>query len=379
MTKPRFLFLQRHHYLRAMGGAEIQCWMMATELARRGWDVHYASEMNELIEPNPLEGVTLHGLPEKPPRYSCNRKQVHQLIQDLQPDVILNQVLNMYTVNSIGYTSSRAMKIYLAAHDLDGFTMGEFIQDEYKYTSFLRFLKHLPFGMYMRVLSRHALRKADLILAQHKEQQEKLLRSGIRSMVLRNCHPLVSKADVQTHEGEPLILWVSSIKGWKRPQLFIELAKRCQDLPAKFMMIGAFQDQSYKGMVEDAVKSLKNFEYGGFVAHAEVGKYFSQAHLFVSTSISEGFSNTFIQAWIRGVPVLSIGVDPENLMTEQGLGVCTANIDELEKTVRELVANTSYRRAMGARAWGYAQQEFELGNVVSKLESMIREHGVRTP
>jgi len=60
----------------------------------------------------------------------------------------------------------------------------------------------------------------------------------------------------------------------------------------------------------------------GKLPFEETLKIFDGATLFVNTSKSEseGFPNTYIQAWLRGVPVISFDVDPDGVIAKNGLG-----------------------------------------------------------
>ena len=53
--------------------------------------------------------------------------------------------------------------------------------------------------------------------------------------------------------------------------------------------------------------------------HEKTEKYFDQCAVFVNTSKCEGFPNTFIQAWRRGIPCLSF-FDPDGVIEKFGLG-----------------------------------------------------------
>jgi glycosyltransferase involved in cell wall biosynthesis len=374
--RTRFLFVTQYHLSRATGGAEQQCWLLATEFARRGYDVHYASEMNRLPDPSLVEGVELHGLPEDPPWWTGNRLPLRQLMDKLRPDVVYNQVFNIYAGHAMLEAPPHAATVWAAAASGDGL-LWRYLAEAWKIHPPVGFLKRLPEVLYTRFVALKGVRKASLVLAQHGAQHEQFRRIGVESVILRNSHPPVGQTEVQTHEGTPTVLWVGSIKRWKRPELFIELARRCEDLPATFLMIGNIWDMHYRAPVEKTGLEVKNFRYGGFVPVREVQKYFREAHVFISTSVSEGFPNTFVHAWARGVPVVSLDVDPDNLLEEHGLGVKVSSLDHMEAEVRSLVADPERRRTIGTRARSFAIREFDLEANVDRLEGLLADRGVK--
>jgi len=101
---------------------------------------------------------------------------------------------------------------------------------------------------------------------------------------------------------------VANLKPAKRPELFIALAKRCISLKdTRFLMVGALVGQAIRNALLTQAGNLPNFHYAGAVPLEEVNRLLDSAHIFVNTSSAngEGFPNTFIQSWLRGVPVIS--------------------------------------------------------------------------
>jgi glycosyltransferase involved in cell wall biosynthesis len=159
----------------------------------------------------------------------------------------------------------------------------------------------------------------------------------------------------------------------------MELARRCSDLDADFVMAGRVQQADYEPQLQEALKNIPNFSWVGHVDSTQVGAQFSKAHLMICTSISEGFSNTFIEAWMHGVPVVSLGVDTGAYLRDKGLGVCVSTMDALEQAVRKLIANREERQKMGALAYRTASQDFLLQNNVDRLEKMFAARGIQLP
>ena len=75
----------------------------------------------------------------------------------------------------------------------------------------------------------------------------------------------------------------------------------------------------------------------------------------VNTSDFEGFPNTFIEAWMRGVPVISLNVDPDNILERKKIGFHSRTYNKLCKQLTFLMNNESVRNEMGMRAYQYAK------------------------
>ncbi len=352
--------------------------MLAREFQRRGWDVHYVSENDRPDASYELDGIRLHYLPEAPSWRDDNRAGVAKVMNDIKPDVVYNRVFNLYTALALNSAPKDAITIWAAAGQHDG-EVTTTLSELWKTKSLKQFLVLVPRTIWIRQQARRGAQSAKLQLAQSKEQIERLSKGGFRPVLLRNSLQNITDAQTQTHEGKPLVLWVGSVKQWKRPELFFELARRCKDLECEFIMAGELQDVQSEATLSKAERELSNFRHVGFVPPEQIGKLYDKAHVLVSTSRAEGFPNTFTQAWLRGIPVLSLDVDPDGLLSRDGLGAVATDMNRLEHKLRELLADPSVRREIGIRASEFAKKEFDLQANVDRLEKLIEERRLLSP
>ena len=132
-------------------------------------------------------------------------------------------------------------------------------------------------------------------------------------------HPNPGKVTtVKERYKKQTILWCANFGKHKRPELFIELASIMEHTNYKFVMVGGHSNQQYVNKLLE--KKPKNLIITGKLSFEEALNYFDDTSILVNSSLSEGFSNTYIQAWLRGVPTIVFGADPDNVITRNNLG-----------------------------------------------------------
>jgi glycosyltransferase involved in cell wall biosynthesis len=222
-----------------------------------------------------------------------------------------------------------------------------------------------------RRLYSYGLRRADLVAAQ-TEFQAQLLREnhGIESVVVnmmveppRGGAPAAKDIDV---------LWVSNLRALKRPELALELARQLPQV--RFLLAGGPMPggETYYEDVRAAAARLSNVNMQGAVRYADSGILFDRAKIFLNTSSIEGFPNTFLQAWIRGVPVVSF-FDPDALVQRLQLGHIANSVDEMREAIRSLLEDDAERERTGRRAREFASRDFTTGVAARYLELLDRQ------
>jgi glycosyltransferase involved in cell wall biosynthesis len=156
-----------------------------------------------------------------------------------------------------------------------------------------------------RWLYRRGIAQVDRIVAQNEVQRATCRATyGREAVVIPSCYvPLASERLSQAQRDT--VLWVSTIRRGKRPELFLELAAR---LPhRRFAMVGGPSqgEAALYERVQQEARRLPNVELTGFLPLAQVERWFERARVLVNTSDYEGMPNTFLQAWARGVPTLA--------------------------------------------------------------------------
>jgi glycosyltransferase involved in cell wall biosynthesis len=161
------------------------------------------------------------------------------------------------------------------------------------------------------------------------------------------------------------VVWIANLKPLKNPGAFVRLARRfAHRSDVRFVIVGGTLDEGEWTMqtLKD-IAATPNLEYRGSLSQPAVNALLEHTDLLVNTSDYEGFSNTFIQAWMRRVPVVSLRVDPDRILSRGGLGVVTGDEDGLHDRVAGLLDDPDRCAAIGARARRYALEHHAESNI----------------
>lgn len=221
-------------------------------------------------------------------------------------------------------------------------------------------------------MAHYALENADRIFVQTESQLQSLeSRFGRSGELLRN--PVEISVDDPDHwpprHQRDLILWIGRSDTFnKRPLLLLDLAQRCPDLTFLMIMNKAHADV-FNTVLEVKPPNLTVIER---VPHREVWSYYRRARVFVSTSSYEGFPNTFLQCAVAGVPVVSLTVDPEEILTRHGCGLfANSSMDTLEQHVRALWSDKQLAEEQARTFHQYARLHHDLDGQIKRFESLL--------
>lgn len=231
-----------------------------------------------------------------------------------------------------------------------------------------------PHSLIESRLAKRGVVHADVVVAQSSDQVEMLHRNFGRrpDRLVRNFHE--PPTDVTKDPDKFTVVWIGNFKPVKRPELFIELAGQfAEQSDVEFIMVGRpYPSDSVQGRLNEAIAANENLHHMGGLPQDDVNKLLERAHLLVNTSQSEGFSNTFIQAWMRSVPVFTLGVNPDGLLDGDALGSSFESVAQMAGSIRELRSNFAMLNDMGKRSRVHAVQHYSMKNAAELAELIIR-------
>lgn len=228
-----------------------------------------------------------------------------------------------------------------------------------------------------RLLYRVGLFRADRVMVQTRLQQG-LLRQGfgVESTIVRMpCEDLAqTRADISSarHAGGDRLLWVGRISPEKRLEWLLDVARACPDLA--FDVVGASnEDNRYVAALLARAGGMPNVTLHGRVFDgAALGALYHQAALLCCTSSSEGFPNTFLEAWSHALPLVTT-FDPDGLTERLGLGVVAGDVGGLVAGIRALLASPEAHRRASHNALAYFRENHSPAVVLPQVERIFLE------
>ena len=213
-----------------------------------------------------------------------------------------------------------------------------------------------------------ALKKCSQVIVQNQVDYDNLSqRLGLASIIIPNGHRLTSDVD----DSSQKILWVGRSAKFKRPYLFIELARKNPDKEFTMICQHATEDNDYHALVAQA-ESVSNLQFIQRVPFAQIDEYFSRASVLVNTSTAEGFANVFIQAFKHAVPVITLNVNPDNFLDEYKCGICCDDDFELLQNSLDILTGPQ-RQTYSENAFKYVQQKHDIVKITQQYKVIFKE------
>jgi len=214
-----------------------------------------------------------------------------------------------------------------------------------------------------------ALPRVDALMALSEHHRTEIKRLyGRDSVLIPNAFPV---PEAPPSVPKDSVLWVASSQELKQPWLFLDMAKR---FPREhFVMVMPPNDVELFERIRGEALTIPNLAFVERVPYGEIQAFFDRAKVFVNTSTVEGFPNTFVQAAMAATPVLSLNVNPDDVLHRHGFGRCAGgDFETLCASLREVLSDESLRAEMGAAGLGYAKATHDIDVIIERLKELLR-------
>jgi len=245
-------------------------------------------------------------------------------IRRYRPDYIYQSCAGFTT--AIAALISRILKIpfiYRVANDIDS--------DER--------IKKLPPHAYWGYL--WGIRSASYIVCQNKYQYDNFRKRfpHTKSGVIYNPFYIQQdKVFSKQKKERKYIAWIGLFQYQKNLMGLFDVANNMPDI--KFSIAGhaiLTIDTETESVIKKLEK-LKNVEFVGYISRENIRKFLSKAIALLNTSHYEGFSNTFLEAFSVGTPVITTKkVDQDHVIESNNLGGVCEEIPDLPETINKFI------------------------------------------
>lgn len=323
----------------AFGGAEIQLFLMGNALKENDYKVNVLVAdfgQNKVEYFNGVNVIKTYRLKD----FFLKKIFIYtKIFFRIETDYYIQRAYSIYTPLLVLFSKLRRKKyIYMVAHDSEL---------DYK-------------NIFVRLLREFVWKNAEYIFVQNSLQESKLGRYNREIHFLKNSHLIPQITEFGFKEREYL-LWVGRSISWKRPELFIKIAKKFPN--ETFLMILNQANEGDKSFfkIKTESKNIENLKFIDKIQYQNIDSIYKHAKLFINTSLQEGFPNTFIDAGKWGVPIVSLEVDPDDFISKNECGYCAkGNWDEFLNNISTMLNNKKIYKSCSFNIYKYVSENHNI-------------------
>lgn len=375
----KITFVMPWHISERGGGAEVQANYLAQELGMRGYDVSYVCQTTSQSKINNVEKIghiSIHYLKPSGRFAWLDQGKYLTALHSIKPEMVIQRLSSNISYVIGKYCSKNKSKfVWICTDNMSPYRdyhVRKFKKNNTaKRIGVLKYHLFLKNAQVMDWFRNRGMKFVDVAFTQNNDQYDALVKDfKINSKRMISGHPLPSnQSKVETRFKDKTILWCANFGKNKRPVLFIELCKELKNKGYSFIMVGGHSDASYLNTI--LKNKPKELVTTGQLSFEESLSYFDKASLFVNTSKSEGFSNTYIQSWLRGVPTLVFGADPDSVINNNNLGFVAKTVTEAADFTESLFADIKQYEALSVNAERFAKNNHTINVMTNHFLSEL--------
>ena len=339
-----------------IGGAEMQAREISIALKAHGHSIHYICYSAEYYASHEFDVHIVSARSKFDILYWGVNKRLCKALDDVKPDVVYHRAFVPYSRYIARWCDQHDVPFYFHSADI--------------YT-----LIRKNDSIYNIVLNKwlsYTLKKASGVICQNKEQYEALRKYNLKHLEIiyniqrSNLRPVNKNKDKN-------IVWIGKFESVKQPEIFVYLAEKMRDKDITFTMFSSKTPHTQEN--KELLELIKNNPRINLIEGKDnvfINEYLcDNAAVLVNTSVSEGISNTFIQAWMRGVPVVCLNSNPDNWLSCYQIGSCAnGDKEKLAELIFKILDENSYRQ-YSENSIKFANDNFSPEVISPKLMSFM--------
>jgi len=251
-------------------------------------------------------------------------------VKKYNPDYLIQKSSGSYT--GVMAFISDLLKIpfvYMASNDVDA---------DGRYKENLNLIEQITY--------KYGLKRAKAIFTQNSYQSRKFKKSYPQKNIFKIQNPYLlteELPEIKDCAKRKYVAWLGIYQYQKNLPALYEIVKKLPDI--EFRIAGKARENLDKDTKSSLIQLRKcdNVKFVGYLKRTEVISFLSSALALINTSHYEGFSNTFLEAFAAGTPVITTSkVDPDDIIADNKLGLVAKNYCEIPNLVISLTRSRDY-------------------------------------
>jgi glycosyltransferase involved in cell wall biosynthesis len=163
------------------------------------------------------------------------------------------------------------------------------------------------------------------------------------------------------------ILWVANWREVKRPELVGDLARLLPE--CRFVMCGGIGDHKLYERIRSQLPN--NVLVRGRICDSELFDAYQDASVLINTSDFEGIPVTFDEAWACELPVVSLNIDPDDIIVRNGLGFVSRSIEQMALDIQQLLTEPNRVKEIGQRSRKFVELNHNIKRTSEQVERLL--------
>lgn len=344
------------HRQDGLGGSEIQSDIIARGLTDLGHKVVYLA----------VNGKNTYSVPYQVLPALPSGKAIAEIAIQIRPDIVYWRMNKNYFRDAAKALRSQRIPIVFAVSAMNDLSRFPALVDTGNMNSLYSSARKALTSFW----NHKGFNWVNGVVCQTREQYIKC--SFNNKIIIPNSNPETSLADFTW--PRPYVVWASNVKRIKRPEACLDLGKAIERYGCDLIMFGKIQDKRYEPWLTKMGSMQRNIYFLGFQEPRVINGALRDSLALVHSSIQEGFPNVFLQAWFQAKPVVSLSVDPDDLISQFGLGFVAKNdAQRFHSQVTKLICEPELADEIGSQCLRYATEHFEKKKNVLKLNGFFSE------